>query len=109
LLDGPPCRCGARGCVETLCLAAAARGDMAEAARVLGEAAANLVALLDVDRVLLGGRVVAAAPATFVHGVGTVLASRALTPHPATVALAPSGVAEGAAELILGPLFGRTP
>uniref|UniRef100_UPI0035AB87EF ROK family protein n=1 Tax=Streptomyces antimicrobicus TaxID=2883108 RepID=UPI0035AB87EF len=109
LLDGPPCRCGARGCVEALCLAAVARGDTAEAARVLGEAAANLVALLDVDRVLLGGRVVADAPGTFVTVVGDVLASRALGPHTATVALAPRGVAEGAAELILGPLFGRTP
>ncbi|MER5732340.1 ROK family transcriptional regulator, partial [Streptomyces sp. NPDC002138] len=68
LLDGPACRCGARGCAEVLCLEAVARGDFARAARVLGEAAANLVALLDVDRVLLGGRVVAAAPEVFVEG-----------------------------------------
>ncbi|MEV4196190.1 ROK family transcriptional regulator, partial [Streptomyces toxytricini] len=27
LLDGPPCRCGGRGCAEVLCLAAVARGD----------------------------------------------------------------------------------
>ncbi|MDX6764890.1 ROK family protein, partial [Streptomyces sp. F8] len=66
LLDGPRCRCGARGCVEVLCLEAVARGDLPEAARIVGEAAANLVALLDVDRVLLGGRVVAAAPDLFV-------------------------------------------
>ncbi|GAA3101049.1 hypothetical protein GCM10020254_53270 [Streptomyces goshikiensis] len=44
-------------------------GDLAEAARVLGEAAANLVALLDVDRVVLGGRVVEAAAGVFVEGV----------------------------------------
>ncbi|MET9696081.1 ROK family transcriptional regulator [Streptomyces sp. NPDC006529] len=106
LLDGPPCRCGARGCAEALCLEAVARGDLARAARVLGEAAANLVALLDVDRVLLGGRVVAAAPQVFVEGVRTVLAARALGGEPARVERAPGGVAEGAAELVLAPLFG---
>ncbi|GAA3303485.1 hypothetical protein GCM10020295_52200 [Streptomyces cinereospinus] len=58
-LDGPVCGCGNRGCVEALCLAAVARGDVAEAARVLGVGASNLVALLDVDLVLLGGRIVA--------------------------------------------------
>ncbi|WP_443072740.1 ROK family protein [Streptomyces sp. NBC_01439] len=107
LLDGPPCRCGARGCMEVLCLGAVARGDLAEAARILGEGAANLVALLDVDRVLLGGRVVAAAPEVFVAGVGAVLAARALDPARPVVALAGAGVAEGAAELALAPLFGR--
>ncbi|MFJ2594790.1 ROK family transcriptional regulator [Streptomyces erythrochromogenes] len=107
LLDGPRCRCGARGCVEALCLEAVARGDVPEAARIVGEAAANLVALLDVDRVLLGGRVVAAAPDVFVAGVGAVLAARALDPARPVVGLAGAGVAEGAAEMALTPLFGR--
>ncbi|MFB6581370.1 ROK family protein [Streptomyces sp. NPDC056402] len=107
LLDGPPCRCGARGCMEVLCLEAVARGDLSEAARILGEGAANLVALLDVDRVLLGGRVVEAAPEVFVAGVGAVLAARALDPARPVVALAGAGVPEGAAELALAPLFGR--
>ncbi|MFD9337690.1 ROK family protein [Streptomyces sp. NPDC060028] len=106
-LDGPPCRCGARGCAEVLCLAAVARGDSAGAARIVGEAAANLVALLDVDRVLLGGRVVAAAPEAFVSGVRAVLASRSLTPAPPEVSLSPTSVAQGAAELALSPFFGR--
>ncbi|WP_046774769.1 ROK family transcriptional regulator [Streptomyces yangpuensis] len=107
LLDGPPCRCGARGCVEVLCLEAVARGDLPGAARIVGEAAANLVALLDVDRVLLGGRVVASAPDVFVAGVGAVLAARALDPARPVVALAGAGVAEGAAEMALTSLFGR--
>lgn len=107
-LDGPACRCGARGCAEVLCLAAVARGDLPGAARILGEGAANLVALLDVDDVLLGGRVVAAAPEAFVAGVRAVLAARALTPNPPTVSLAARGVAEGAAELALTPLFHHT-
>ncbi|WP_223837717.1 ROK family transcriptional regulator [Streptomyces venezuelae] len=119
-LDGPPCRCGARGCVEALCLAAVARGDLAEAARILGEAAANLVALLDVERVLLGGRVVTESPEVFLAGVAEVLRARARAqagvlgpagvPGSAgvEVSLAGGGVAEGAADLILGPLFGRS-
>ncbi|CAL9467002.1 ROK family transcriptional regulator [Streptomyces sp. enrichment culture] len=113
-LDGPPCTCGARGCIEALCLAAVARGDLAEAARVLGTGAANLAGLLDIDLVLLGGRTVAAAPGAFVHGVGAVLDARARREggHDGAVPvrLAPGGpraVAEGAAQLLLAPLFGR--
>ncbi|MGR8010334.1 ROK family transcriptional regulator [Streptomyces hypolithicus] len=113
-LDGPPCPCGGRGCVEALCLAAIARGDMAEAARVLGTGAANLVGLLDIDRVLLGGRVVAAAEDVFVRGVGAVLAEPARRRDgggPAVPVAAVSGdartVADGAAQLVLAPLFGH--
>ncbi|MCF3136858.1 ROK family transcriptional regulator, partial [Streptomyces olivochromogenes] len=76
-LDGPVCGCGGRGCVEALCLAAVGRGEPAEAARVLGAAAANLVGLLDIDLILLGGRTVAAAPEVFVRGVVDVLTERA--------------------------------
>ncbi|WP_282791823.1 ROK family transcriptional regulator [Streptomyces sp. CC224B] len=113
LLDGPACECGDRGCLEALCLAAVARGDLDEAARVLGTGAGNLVALLDIDRVLLGGRTVAAAGDVFVRGVAAVVAARTRREGARTgvgVALAPGGersVAEGAAQLVLAPLFGR--
>lgn len=114
LLDGPPCRCGGRGCAEVLCLEAVAAGRSDEAARIVGEATANLVALLDVDRVLLGGRVVAAAPGAFLEGVRAVVGARSLA-LPLSLAggegvrvdLAEVGVAEGAAELVLAPVFGR--
>ncbi|WP_395571041.1 ROK family protein [Streptomyces sp. BK79] len=113
-LDGPPCTCGARGCLEALCLGAVARGDLDEAARVLGAGAANLAGLLDIDLVLLGGRTVAAAPEAFVQGVGAVLDARARREGGqgggVPVRLAPGGtrgVAEGAAQLLLAPLFGR--
>ncbi|MFD8491048.1 ROK family protein [Streptomyces sp. NPDC059712] len=113
-LDGPPCTCGARGCIEALCLAAVARGDLAEAARVLGTGAANLAGLLDIDQVLLGGRTVAAAPEAFVRGVGAVLDARARRAggHDGAVPVrlapgGPRGVAEGAAQLLLAPLFGH--
>ncbi|MFE9684244.1 ROK family protein [Streptomyces sp. NPDC002701] len=113
-LDGPLCPCGNRGCVEVLCLAAVARGDIDEAARVLGEGAANLVGLLDIDLVLLGGRTVAAEPGRFVRGVGAVLDERARregagSPVPVRVASGGGrGVGEGAAQLLLAPLFGRS-
>ncbi|MFF9000139.1 ROK family protein [Streptomyces achromogenes] len=112
-LDGPPCECGNRGCVEALCLAAAARGEIAEAARVLGVAAGNLVGLLDIDGVLLGGRTVAGAPEVYVRGVGEVLAARARREgagEGVPVRVAPRAerlVSEGAAQLLLAPLFGR--
>ncbi|MER6413413.1 ROK family transcriptional regulator [Streptomyces humidus] len=113
-LDGPPCSCGNRGCIEALCLAALGRGDVGEAARVLGVGAANLAGLLDIDAVLLGGRAIAAAPEAFLHGVTAVLHARARregSPEDAVrVRLAPYGaraVAHGAAHLLLAPLFGR--
>lgn len=112
-LDGPVCSCGDRGCVEVLCLGAVARGDVDEAARVLGAGAANLVGLLDIDLVLLGGRIVAAESERFVRGVGAVLDARAQregasSPVPVRVASGGEwGVAEGAAQLLLAPLFGR--
>ncbi|MCC3780031.1 ROK family protein, partial [Streptomyces sp. UNOB3_S3] len=102
-LDGPPCPCGRRGCLEVLCLRAVADGDTALAARLLGVGAANLVQLLDIDRVLLGGRTVLAGPDPYVRGV------RAELPASVPVAVAPGGeraVVEGAAELVLAPLFG---
>ncbi|WP_189185404.1 ROK family transcriptional regulator [Streptomyces albiflavescens] len=112
-LDGPVCGCGNRGCVEVLCLEAVRRGAVDEAARVLGAGAANLVGLLDIDLVLLGGRTVAAHQEAFVRGVGAVLEERARREGvdvAVPVRVAPGGargVAEGAAQLLLAPLFGR--
>jgi predicted NBD/HSP70 family sugar kinase len=129
-LDGPPCRCGRNGCLEALCLDAVRRGRTDEAARVLGVGAANLVSLLDVDRVLLGGRTILAAPdiyadavtaqlraATARHGDGAGRRSPAGVASGAgtggvRVEIAPEGartVADGAAQLVLAPLFGRAP
>ncbi|WP_037676493.1 ROK family transcriptional regulator [Streptomyces griseus] len=113
-LDGPVCSCGNRGCIEALCLQAMGRQDAEEAARVLGTGTANLVALLDIDLVLLGGRTVEEAPERFVRGVAGVLEELArregATWSPVPVRVASGGVwgvAVGAAQLLLGPLFGR--
>ncbi|MGW9449834.1 ROK family transcriptional regulator [Streptomyces sp. NPDC055632] len=105
-LDGPPCGCGGRGCLEVLCLAEVARGEPAGAARILGAGAANLVRLLDIDQVLLGGRAVLAAPEVFADGVRDVLAGLGLT-APVGVVAERDAVAEGAAWLILAPVFGK--
>ncbi|TLQ45688.1 ROK family transcriptional regulator [Streptomyces marianii] len=104
-LDGPVCPCGNRGCIEALCLAAVARGELGEAARILGTGAANLVRLLDVDQVLLGGRTVLADVETFVRGVRAVVGDGAV--HVARAETGAHPVAEGAAQLVLAPLFGR--
>ncbi|MFD5425853.1 ROK family transcriptional regulator [Streptomyces sp. NPDC127084] len=104
--DGPRCACGKNGCIEAMCMAAAERGDIPEAARLLGIGVANLAELLDIEQVLLGGRVVAAAEAEFVRGVRSSLSSR----HRVLVAPAGGGayrVAEGAAQMVLAPVFGR--
>ncbi|MEU4882332.1 ROK family transcriptional regulator [Streptomyces althioticus] len=110
-LDGPPCGCGDRGCVEALCLAAVARGETGEAARVLGTGAANLVGLLDIDRVLVGGRTVEGAPGVFLGGVRGVLEARARRTGEECVGVGlvsgESRVAEGAAQLVLAPVFGQ--
>ncbi|MER7536501.1 ROK family transcriptional regulator [Streptomyces sp. NPDC097704] len=105
-LDGPPCGCGGRGCLEVLCLAAVARGELPEAARILGTGAANLVRLLDIDQVLLGGRAVLAAPSVFAEGVRGVLAGLGLS-APVGLATGRDAVAEGAAWLTLAPVFGK--
>ncbi|MFD7018102.1 ROK family protein [Streptomyces sp. NPDC059928] len=112
LLGGPACGCGGRGCIEALCLAAVARGDIAAAARFLGVGAANLVGLLDIDRVMLGGRTVAADQETFVRGVSAVIEERARRGGAPEIPVhaaggGPHAVAEGAAQLVLLPVFGR--
>ncbi len=95
-LDGPPCGCGGRGCLEVLCLAAVARGELPEAARILGAGAANLVRLLDIDQVLLGGRVVLAAPDVFAEGVREVLTGLGLTAPVSVVTDTGAGTTAGA-------------
>jgi predicted NBD/HSP70 family sugar kinase len=113
-LDGPLCTCGRRGCLEVLCLTALADGDHRTAARLLGVGAANLVRLLDVDRILLGGDAVFARPEVYQREVANRLTAQLPEPEwqHVTVELTPAGpssVATGAVELVLGPLFGTRP
>lgn len=103
---GPPCTCGSRGCLEALCLAALADDDPQTAALWLGLGAANLVRLLDIDRILLGGHQIFAAPEVYSSVVAEQIVEH--LPDPAwqdvQVALTPAGadaVAVGAARLVL--------
>ncbi|MDJ0339961.1 ROK family transcriptional regulator [Streptomyces sp. H10-C2] len=110
-LDGPVCECGNRGCIEAMCLAAVDRGDTAGAAYLLGVGAANLVLLLDIDRVVLGGRTVLADEGLFGREVAAVLSERTARSVGRTVpvSVASGGVrvvADGAALLVLASLFG---
>ena len=110
-LDGPACSCGQRGCLEALCLAAIADGDHHTAAGLLGLGAANLVRLLDVDRIVLGGRVVFTEPQLYRREVAARLAAHLPDPQwqHVTIDLSPYGassVVTGAVELVLGTLFG---
>ena len=113
LLDprGPRCACGSRGCLEALCRAALEAGDTTRAAELLGEGVANLVQLLDLDEIVLGGRTVLAAPEQFRGAVTAVLRQRLPDPEwqRVEVSVARAGeqaVALGAAGLVLGPVFG---
>ncbi|MFD9889557.1 ROK family transcriptional regulator [Amycolatopsis sp. NPDC059027] len=60
--DGPRCGCGRRGCVEVLHNAAP---DTETAASLLGIGLADLVQVLDLERIVLAGRAVRAAPEVY--------------------------------------------
>ncbi|GIF04847.1 ROK family transcriptional regulator [Actinoplanes siamensis] len=109
-LNGPPCRCGNRGCLEALCRAALDTGNPVRAAHLVGIATANLVHLLDIDHIVLGGPVVLAAAEQYMQEVATTV--NALLPEPdwqrVIVGLAADRadtIATGAAALALAPLF----
>ncbi|GAA0601344.1 ROK family transcriptional regulator [Kutzneria viridogrisea] len=110
--DGPLCPCGRRGCVEVLCGPAAVVGagpdvlarfaalDPADqrirrASRLLGTAVLDLVNLLDLDHVVLGGRAAAPYLAEVERAVRDAGVSVALSE------LGPGSVAAGAATLPL--------
>ncbi|GAA3534331.1 ROK family transcriptional regulator [Amycolatopsis ultiminotia] len=74
---GPHCACGRRGCVEVMHQTAATRHD---AARLLGIGLADLVQVLDLERIVLFGRTIRAAPEVYRETVGQQL--RDLLPVP---------------------------
>ncbi|WP_370380616.1 ROK family protein [Catenulispora sp. GAS73] len=86
--DGARCRCGARGCLETVAGLEALRRDGPEAAAsALGRAAAAAVNLLDLPAVVLGGAYARPEFAALVPGV-----EKALAEHVVSAAWAPVAV-----------------
>jgi len=69
--DGPRCACGRRGCVEILHNSAK---SAEEAADMLGIGLADLVQVLDLERIVLAGRAVRATPEVYAEGVARKLA-----------------------------------
>jgi predicted NBD/HSP70 family sugar kinase len=117
--DGPPCRCGARGCLEQYAgqeallrtagvasvagLAAAAAGGaagavaaLATAGEALGVAIASMINLLDVDTVVLGGSYAPLAP-WLVPAVQAEVRVRVLTARWAPVTVRASALGSAAA------------
>ncbi|MFC5909566.1 ROK family transcriptional regulator [Streptacidiphilus monticola] len=106
--DGPLCACGARGCLEAVCLTALRAGRAEEAAQVLGVGVANLVRLLDVDEVSLGGGRMLDAVELFEDAIRAELASRVPdgTWQTVTLSRAPRlAIPLGAAGLAMAHLF----
>ncbi|MDT7643636.1 MAG: hypothetical protein QOC75_636 [Pseudonocardiales bacterium] len=105
--DGPRCGCGRRGCVEVLHNNAA---STAEAARLLGIGLVDLVQVLDLERVVLTGPAVRAAPAVYRDGVEARLSELLPVPHWQRVRVEVSElgddvVALGAAAEVLGAFY----
>lgn len=111
--DGPPCRCGGRGCLEGVAslpailaaagdpdadpatLAETEAGALAIAAEHLGHALASMVAVLDVHHVLIGGPVEAFG-LPFLEAVGSALRSRVLPAIAETLVVEHSSAGEHA-------------
>ena len=107
VFDGPPCGCGRRGCVEVLHNNAA---STAEAAGLLGIGLVDLVQVLDLERVVLTGPAVRAAPAVYRDGVQARLLELLPVPRWQRVRVEVSElgddvVALGAAAEVLGEFY----
>ncbi|HWD04547.1 MAG TPA: ROK family transcriptional regulator [Amycolatopsis sp.] len=76
--DGPRCGCGRRGCVEIMHRSAT---TPAEAARLLGTGLADLVQVLDLERIVLFGRTIRAAPDVYRDTVAAQLRELLPVPH----------------------------
>jgi predicted NBD/HSP70 family sugar kinase len=76
--DGPRCACGRRGCVEVMHNNAA---STQEAAGLLGVGLADLVQVLDLERIVLAGRAVRAAPEIYRDAVTERLRQLLPLPH----------------------------
>ncbi|RMH56380.1 MAG: ROK family transcriptional regulator [Deinococcus-Thermus bacterium] len=95
--EGPPCRCGKRGCAEAFLsyrrwLEAPSEARLAEMAERLAQLLAVVLATLDPGRVVLGGPLVEATGEALLQAVRARLPRYALAVHtPEQVVLSPLG------------------
>lgn len=78
---GPRCACGRQGCVEVLHNEAVLAGDPERAADLLGIGLVDLVQVLDLDRIVLAGRAVRAAPSLYTDAIRKRLEASLPLPH----------------------------
>jgi predicted NBD/HSP70 family sugar kinase len=105
--DGPLCPCGRRGCVEILHNTAPSRE---EAARLLGIGLADLVQVLDLERIVLTGRAIRAAPELYVSVIEAQLEEQLPVPNWQRIAVEVSTLGEdivaiGAAAEVLAEFY----
>ncbi|MCU1687229.1 MAG: sugar kinase [Amycolatopsis sp.] len=105
--EGPLCKCGRRGCVEVMHNSAS---TPEEAARLLGIGLADLVQVLDLERIVLAGRSIRAAPELYTSTIAAQLAQQLPVPHwqRITVEVSDLGddlVAIGAAAEVLAAFY----
>jgi predicted NBD/HSP70 family sugar kinase len=107
-IDGPPCDCGRRGCLEAVCLQALGQGRPDLAADLLAIGLVNLDRLLGIDQVTLGGNTIEEFPEMFRDRVHDVLAKNAGPEEPPEVRIALADqqlVTLGAAARVLDTFF----
>jgi predicted NBD/HSP70 family sugar kinase len=103
--DGPPCRCGANGCLEQYAGQEAVAADADLAAAALGIALSAVVNLLDLGAIVLGGAYAPMLP-RLRAGIETELRRRVLTADLAPVtlhaaALGADAAVRGAADTVI--------
>lgn len=110
-MGGTPCQCGRHGCAQAEYFAALEAEDEQLAARILATVVLNLVRLMDVDRVVLGGQTLAMRQQISLETVRTALAEGLRQEPWVTVEVVPSArgadlIAVGAASEVLEYEYG---
>lgn len=110
-LDGPPCACGRRGCLEAVHDAAFDAGDVTRAARVLAVGVVNLLQALDLGHVVLAGADLLRHGPAYLAAVTDAVRTQVpradwLTVDVSLTALAEDAIAAGAAMQVLDARYG---
>ena len=110
-LDGPPCVCGRRGCLEVVHDRAAEAGDLELAARVVATGVVNLLQTLDLGHVVLAGADLLRHGETYLRSVTEAVRTQVpradwLTAEVTLTSLGTDAIAAGAAMQVLDAHYG---